>query len=335
MDCSFRPDRKFNSRAEALTFIRSNGWEHMTWPVPRPLPSAECRFLPRFLFRGENGDWPQTTCSVLRPAKGYDPLSTQERTEFERLISRLISYLQEESPHWNEITTRGLLQHYGLPTRMIDFSCALDVAVTFASRSSVPVARIAVIDLKQAYGAGVGISDLRSEVAGSRPQRQQAFGLFAPEGYCDLKSQQARDNLGIRWLEFPVEELEREARRFEDLTSVANDPLAGILRRAITDYVESFGKLSPAVVERIQEVPFTPHCFYLISKDDIDVHARRVSASELGVTFVESDEKERSRRYWSTQYSDDSFDRLKEWRWPEIGAFVIDPRTYHPEDQCA
>lgn len=45
--------------------------------------------------------------------------------------------------------------------------------------------------------------------------------------------------------------------------------------------------------------------------------------------FDTNAEMEHSRRYWSSAFSDSSWDRMKIWRLPPEDWVVVDPRSYH------
>ncbi len=51
--------------------------------------------------------------------------------------------------------------------------------------------------------------------------------------------------------------------------------------------------------------------------------------------FNEEVERDYSRRYWASGYSDSSWARMEKFTWPKVDCVVADPRTYHPLDQTS
>lgn len=116
---------------------------------------------------------------------------------------------------------------------------------------------------------------------------------------------------------------------YERLTSISNDPSAGFLRYHITEYVEAYGKF-PAIVAEwlLEKIPIAPQCYLVKGFDGSDaiVHYRGYDALP---SFDQDKEREYSRRYWSSDFSDLSGDRIPALKWPGAGGIVADPRTYH------
>lgn len=332
----FRPDRVFVSLADATEFLVGNYGDanrERLWLktdsgllVPHEAPA--------YLFRGECGRFPATEPAEFRVETYMDkddrPLAPTDRDTLRRLIHGLVERFMSKDYSLKPQDAVGLLQHYGLPTCMLDFTAELGYAATFATSGHSTVGRICVLPTR-AFARGLVIVNLTAHSWAERPKRQAAFGVVAAETHRDFKSSAARDELGLRWYEFPVTHYDRDSfsPHFERLADVLSDPTAGFVRHHVTEYVEAFGKLSPELTEwLLKRLPMTPRCYRVSAFEQTDVVLEHVAPSLLGaVDFQE--EKIRSRRYWSRSFPDSSWSRMSGWKWPSTGATCADPRTHH------
>jgi hypothetical protein len=230
----------------------------------------------------------------------------------------------------NEAQALGLLQHYGLPTRFIDFSWQAGIATAFAAAGDAGIGRICVMPV----GLGTHhplIADLSAHPWAHRAQAQHAVGVVAPVGFEDLKSPEARKRFDLTWIEFQISEPERKffLVKHKELVSLADDPSSGFLRHHLIEYVEAKGKLSPDLTEwLLARIPMAPRCYRGRDFESSDVIVTNAPPSEFGA-FDQKIEMDRTRRYLSTAYLDSSWDRMQGWTWPCPGTLVADPRTLH------
>jgi len=143
-----------------------------------------------------------------------------------------------------------------------------------------------------------------------------------PSGYQDLKNWEVRDALRARWYEFPVSSEERRflQAQYAELIRLDNDPSAGFIRHHITEYVEARGKLSPLLTDWLLEsIPIVPRCAEVKQFDGGEVILQHRPPSVLGKMDLAAEENW-SRRYWSCEYRDSSWDRMKDWAYPPVGA---------------
>ena len=331
---SFAPDKRFTSRTDAFKFISdqhaSRGPERLTLASDSGLrinPEA-----PRFLFRGECGDFQNTKSVIYRPStyalrKNGRRLSPPDVD----LIPALARRFTEADYSVEEHHSIGLLQHYGLPTSIVDFTIDLDTAFAFATAGNSTIGRIAVMPMWTSVRK-CRVIDLTDHRWAERPRRQLAFGVIMPQEFADLKSSTARSHLEIRWYEFPVTDEDRQylLPKYKDLVSHGDDPSAGFLRFHITEHVEEHGKLPPALTDWLLErIPIAPRCCLIKGSDNVEAVVH-FCAPNLLPPVDEATEAEYSLRYWSTAYPESSLDRMKDFRWPPPGFLVADPRTYHP-----
>ena len=335
-EMTFVPDRRFESLAEAFDFL---GDRYTTEPGHRLWLETESGLAvpvraPRYLFRGECGEFETTKCGIRRPdayvLKDGRRLSDRDLAALEFLIPDLACRFTEDDYSLDEHSAIGLLQHYGLPTWMVDFTARLGYAFAFAAAGNATVGRVAVMSLR-AFSETRGVVNLTNHQWAERPRRQAAFGVITTAELPDLKSEAARSSLDLSWYEFPVSGDDRDclkAKR-DDLVRWSDDPSAGFVRFHITEYVEAHRKFSPELTDWLLErIPIAPRCYRIMRFE-----ARAVVLSHLGASalpaYNEAAEKARSRRYWSSAYGECSWDRMKGFVWPDEGSITGDPRTYH------
>jgi hypothetical protein len=334
---AFQPDRRFDSLTEAYKYILDQYALQPNEVVWAETASglAYPRKLPRFLFRGECGEFPMTTDSWRRlsDAALLDSfkLSLSDMTRLEQLKGDLMDRLCQKFDHLDRIGSMALLQHYGLPTQIVDFTAGLEIAFAFAVAGTASVGRVAVMPRNPSQR--IRVVDFMAHPWAERAQRQLAYGVLMTYALTDLKSQDALSHLDIKWYEFPILPSDRQyfQKTHKEMLGPRDDPSAGFLRFNITEHVESDGKFSPVLTDwLLNQVPIAPFCYKVdaIEGNETVVYFR---ASESLPTYDENTEKEHTRRYWSSFYNEDSFDRMSNFVMPAPGSIIADPRTYHPQ----
>jgi hypothetical protein len=336
---AFVPDRKFDSLTEAFEFILDH---HVVREAPvRQWTTTKTGLAvpnqaPAYLFRGECGPFPTTTSATLRRSTyavgNGRQLSKAEQDTLRALIPILARRFADEDYGLDEHQAYGLLQHYGIPTPMIDFTGKLGTAFAFAAAGPFEVGRVAALPVGPTSGQS-RVIDLSVHPWAERPQRQSAFGIVPAIELVDLKSDLARSRLGVRWYEFPITAPDRNFLNAEHrkLVEFSDDVSAGFLRFHLTEYVEARGKFSPDLTDwLLDRIPIAPRCYLVKEFDGSEVIVNyRATVALSG--FDPDAEATMSRRYWSVAHADKSADRINAWKWPPIGSVVADPRTYHPD----
>ncbi len=157
-----------------------------------------------------------------------------------------------------------------------------------------------------------------------------------PSEINDLKADFVRNRFNMRWYEFAILPQEKAycQRRARSLLEESNDASGGFLRYYITRYVEEFKKLSlPLPDWLLKHIVIAPYCALVANHEGKEAvvffrGAECLSTDNLP-SFNRELEIERSRRYWSEAYSDDSRQRLHGFAMPPPGQIFVDPRTYH------
>jgi hypothetical protein len=204
--------------------------------------------VPGYLFRGECGQYPTTTPSVAR-LRNCQQLSKAE-VQLAEISDWIAAHLCEEREGLNRAQAFALLQHYGMPSWIVDITGNLGLAFAFAAQGDSSVGRLAVVP--NVYRQKGQVVDFSAHPWAERAQRQAAFGvLMDPHEVNDLKADAVRARLNIKWFEFKSLPSERAAteEKYRELLLEPNDASAGFVRYYITRYVEAHEKLSPALTE--------------------------------------------------------------------------------------
>src|ERR1700733_1759692 len=330
--------RRFDSSARCLRFLLDHYDPESASDIWLEQPNSRLVSLhrrPRFLFRGEPGLFAETKPSAGRmdtwhPHNGAR-LSAEARLIFPKLSDWVHRALTAPSYKLSDFEAIPVLQHYGLPTIMLDLTGDPGVAMAFAIGSgSNGSGRIAVMPTKLSPN-GVSIVELRDHVWAVRAQRQHAFTIarLAPP-ILDLKSPREREELGVKWYEFPITEQDRELgrKRYQELINVRDDPTAALLRYHAIEYVETFGKVPHDLARWIVgKIPMVPRLYRDIELTADEHVVDHVAPAE--VEFDEEVERDCTLRYLSRDYRDDSKERVRDWVRLEVGGAVAGPPTLH------
>lgn len=333
---TWKPDKSFGSVAKALDFILDQycfRHRELLW-----FPGESGLLLPRdgppFIFRGEPGGFETTVAPRNRPGT-FEGLGQGDRMALDQLLSSLCKRLMLRYDYsLNEVHAKALLQHYGLPTELIDFTWRPAYAMAFAAKDNAEVGRICVMPIGQ-DAIPPALADLSDHKWAHRAQIQEGIGVVVPRGYEDLKSPRSQRRFSLTWIEFLISGPERDflRKKYGELMGLANDPSSGFLRHHIIEYVEAKGKLSPTLTDWIlKRIPMTPRCYKVHGFEGGDVIITNRPPIEFGPyeeEYEEELERDWTRRYLSSAYPNSSWGRMENWKWPPMETIVADPRTFH------
>jgi hypothetical protein len=265
--------------------------------------------LPRYLFRGEASNYPNTLTS-LRRMEDSSALSASDK----RIIRDLTHFVEQglgrlSGERWmSQPFAEGVCQHYGLPTDIIDFTTRLDVAGFFAAGAVAGRAEgaICVLDLERvvwASGApGLLLTDLTRHPWAPRPRGQSAYGVSDDAITSDFKDPPVCSKLGLEWYRFTnngVDDSFQKVADAENLLDAAHDVMAGIVLMAVDEYVEREGPLTSTTAEwlatRLSHVRIVQRRGATGEPDDPVV----VTWSQAGLAHDAENEKDRSIALWT------------------------------------
>lgn len=263
---------------------------------------------PKFLFRGEAKCYPTTESHQVRVQS--DPgLRESDRREILKIADSLATFLQDEFDDQPKAfgtpscLAAHFLQHYGLPTPFIDFTASIETAAFFATDGEInQMGTVAVIESARAAQIG-SLYNLEDHPWAERARRQSAYA-FAPLKFHDLKSERAIMELGILWFPFVRRETDLEALTVKQrpLLDLRNDPVAGLLRHAMNQYVAELGKLDHTVAEWMaSRIPMVPLSARVLSQYGPGL-PKDMEFTQPGIPFDEETERQRSIQLWSQNF---------------------------------
>lgn len=193
------------------------------------------------LYRGESRFYPKTLPGTERILMDHS-LHFQERTyrigfveHFEEWCCKPTNPLSVETGHM-------FLQHYGIPTGLLDFSSDPEIAIFFASlRHPEKLGLICSMDKQKASENG-DLFNLQNytiapELQLERPKKQKAFALRHHPGLpLDLKSREARGMFGIKWYAFRKIGYEKYLEKYKHILEVDNDRAALYILACVADF---------------------------------------------------------------------------------------------------
>lgn len=278
--------------------------------------SIQCR-APRYLYRGESECFASTRSSIDRVRAGCD---SDIAAEIEEIVGSVMRFTADHL-ELEEVGAQALLQHYGLPTELIDFTSDLGVAATFASDGPRDgEGYIGVLDLSVAKQQFT-VFNLTVLHLAERAIRQAAFGVLPlwPTGMGvheqDLKRPEVCQAVGLNWFRFRRnrEDLQLLGReRLREVIDERTDPIAGWPRHVINRYVIEHGELSNTIAEWFADkVPMVPLMASHPNRqadvvrgrlEDLAGHSVEFVSPTRAGPFCERDERERTRRLWSDAF---------------------------------
>ena len=202
----------FESVAECLAFLRKNA-------------------TPDTLYRGESKSWPKT-CPGTRRVLEDESLHFQEKSYWIDLAGHFEDWFVEYTGQETLDSAEMFLQHYGIPTDLLDFSSDPEIAVFFAALSHPDdLGLICCMDKQQANEVGevfnLGNFTLVPGLQLQRPRKQHGFAYRHRTGLpSDLKTADARDRLGLTWYAFRKIGHEQYVAKHRHILHVDDDKVA-------------------------------------------------------------------------------------------------------------
>lgn len=187
---------------------------------------------PAWLFRGESAQYPDTYSSMHRFS--LSKMTSEAKEEVEAVSRRLDSVLRVYG--LEPMYSAALLQHYGLPTELIDLTSSLDTAAAFAAHGNTSTGLLMAFPFSQLAAQTVLVELKRIHFA-RRPRHQNAYGVFhrsEPNLKCLIASLQA-ESVSFRG---SMSDLAHwDSRYFQICGQPHTDPTSGLLHKLVDDVV--------------------------------------------------------------------------------------------------
>lgn len=251
-------------------------------------------------FRGERSDRYLTTPSMLDRVRGDVRLPDKCRDEIEKRVGRLHADVQEFLGLDPDLAM-GFLQHYEMPTELLDLTSDPVVAAFFAAGGDVgSYGLLAAIPMTQLGDANV--QDLRNHPKAVRPRRQSAF-TFSHHHFHNLKANECIDKLGIRWYRFKLDSRDKDTFGVNHgLLDAHTDLVAGVLQLLLDDYGKTNDWTAKWLADHVVSAPFITR---VVGKDETgSLVVELVSAESAGMEYDETIERFNNHRIWSNQFRD-------------------------------
>lgn len=204
---------------------------------------------PRFLYRGEaDATWDSLMSSMerLRNSK----LSPEDKTVIETVAADIDHHLRNRFG-LSKQRSAGFLQHYGLPTELIDVSSSLPVAALFSVCGNTSGSgAITVFDTLQVT-RNCSLVDLTSLDFASRPTTQAGYGVFHRDER-NLRASKIAASIQLARYEFKVGPADvarcvTEARDVYRSYIDPRDPARAVLGHLLMAYTRKHGGFNSTV----------------------------------------------------------------------------------------
>jgi hypothetical protein len=235
------------------------------------------------------------------PSLGLPP---KARKDIEALAEPLAKNLRDFM-RMSEAEAWGFLQHYEFPTDRLDFTSAASIAAYFAAGAARPVPAgtkvlLAALEVAKARGKA-DLQDLRQHPKAERPRRQHAFTAYVlDQPGIDLKSQAARQELGVKWFGCTV--TSDDLTQFGGQHSILDahtDMVAGVISLLLDDYPKMNDWSAKWLADKVVAAPFVTRVVGQAPTGEVVVELR--SAEDAGLEYEELTERFNNHRFWSNQ----------------------------------
>jgi hypothetical protein len=251
------------------------------------------------MYRGESGLFPSTRTSLARLIDD-DSIDAETLNTIVALAEHVRNALQTRFGLPLQLA-EGFLQHYGLPTPLLDVSPDFDVAVQFATSLTVgDWGALAVMPMEPLRESdSFMLADLSRHPLADRSRRQSAYA-FHDLAYHDHKDPAAIVGRELKWHWFRFTE-EDESTFAPDpyLLDASSDSTAGLIGLLLTDRARFDDGAARWLADR---VPATSVALRIIGSNESGLVGQLISAEDGGDLY--QTDSESNYRRWSSAFSD-------------------------------
>lgn len=253
-------EKEFDSLTECIDYIRTHFKQETISIQAKDIITKEVftKEVPRYFYRGESKDYPSTYSSFQRVKQIFPQRVVDD-------IEKVVAEVDIQLRSWlklDPMLSAGFLQHYGLPTELIDISPSLETAIFFSSytdsNTTTEEGLFCVFDNSVLKDKSCVI-DLSEHHLALRPRLQNAYTFFH-KSYLNIKSKDCISDLSLHWFYFKSSKAEKE-KYFDPLKYLPNnldDVTAGYVYMCISDIEFKISDFAANYLVNICQVPAVP-----------------------------------------------------------------------------
>lgn len=297
----FLPEKSFDSLKDCIRFICNNYPENKLIEVSSiEIETGESleSLFPAHLYRGEAISYPTSTSSLYR-VKTDPSLSIEFKEKINNICKKINLELQKFAGI-SPIHSEAFIQHYGLPTTLLDVTSSLDIAAHFASDSKIGETGLICVLSYENMDRDTNIIDLRNHHYALRPRWQQALA-FSHNYFLDLKSTTCIKRLKLKWFSFILNETDINQYKVKDeILDAHKDKFAGQIQLIVDSFEKQEDKIAKWLSENITPAPFVAKTI-----DYYDIECKQPKTIELrsmedaGMLYDKALERENNYKKWS------------------------------------
>lgn len=305
--------KKFDSLNDCIQYIQQNFPQDSK--IIRQVIDEETgkkieKSIPAFLYRGEEYAWPTTVSSNQR-IEDSKVLTQETKDKFRIIGNRIDSELQNFS-NLSPMYSAAYLQHYGLPTELLDITSDLDIAAYFASTGNIgETGLICVFSLKDIHTKSI-IIDLTNHPSAERPRRQSGYAFFHKK-FTDIKEKSCIKELNLKWFSFTLQEEDIKKFKVKDeILNAYSDKVAGVIQLIVDDFEKQDDETAKWLAEKIVPAPFIGKIIdYWEHEPEQPRTFELVSMEEANYEYNDAVEKTNNYRKWSLLFPEIRPHKLK------------------------
>ncbi|XZF14582.1 FRG domain-containing protein [Chitinophagaceae bacterium MMS25-I14] len=308
-----RADKSFDSLQECIAYVQLTYPENTTTKIKViDIETGERfeTFVSAYFYRGEEYAYPTTVSSMQRLNDNAE-LAKEVKEKFKSVASRIDMELQEFS-NLSPMYSAAYLQHYGLPTELLDITSSLEIAAYFASCGKIGDEGLLCVLPTQDIYTQSKIIDLTDHPSAERPRRQFAYGFFHDK-FIDLKQADCVSTLKLKWFSFKL--TEQDIKKFkvkEEILNAQTDKVAGMIQIIVDDFEKQEDEIAKWLSEKVVPAPFVAKIIdYWEHKPQQPKTVELISIQEAGMAYNADVERENNYKKWSNLHPEVRPHKLK------------------------
>lgn len=309
-----RAEKSFNSLKECVEYIEQTYPKDTTTKIKAVDTETGERFettISAYFYRGEEYAYP-TTVSSMQRLNDNSELTKEVKEKLKSVVSRIDIELQKFS-NLSPMYSAAYLQHYGLPTELLDITSRLEIAAYFASCGKIgDEGLLCVLPIQDIYTQSK-IIDLTDNPSAERPRRQLAYGFFHDK-FIDLKNADCVNTLKLKWFSFKL--TKQDVEKFKAKAEILNaqtDKVAGMIQIIVDDFEKQEDEVAKWLSEKVVPAPFVAKIIdYWEHKPQQPKTVELVSIQEAGMTYNADLERGNNYKKWSNLHPEIRPHKLKQ-----------------------